>query len=152
RASVRRMSVRRLAPVLLAGFVLGCVSRTATVKVTIPPGSTLHEAADSLARAGIIHGAPLFRAYGAIRGGVGEIQPGTYALHPMATWETLLQDLRNGNGLIVTVTIPEGFTLTQIGHALETKLGVSDDSIQAAIRDTALRRELDVPTGTLEGY
>jgi UPF0755 protein len=50
------------------------------------------------------------------------------------------------------VTIPEGFSLAQITAAVASKLGQPLDSAQAAVRDTALLHQLDIPTPTLEGY
>jgi UPF0755 protein len=143
---------RTAALVVLSALTTACAPRSAVVKVTIPAGATFHVATDSLARAGVVHAAPLFRLYAALRGSERVVKAGTYALHRDASWEAVLDALRSGNGLIATVTIPEGFTLAQITHVLEIKLGVSADSVQAAAGDTALLRELDVPTATLEGY
>jgi len=50
------------------------------------------------------------------------------------------------------VTIPEGFSLSQIENAVNAKLGTSPDSFDAVVRDTALLHRLDVPTQTIEGY
>jgi UPF0755 protein len=51
-----------------------------------------------------------------------------------------------------TVTVPEGLALTAILPLLERQLELSRDSLGAAVRDSALRAELGVPTRTLEGY
>ncbi|HEX2780978.1 MAG TPA: endolytic transglycosylase MltG, partial [Gemmatimonadaceae bacterium] len=55
-------------------------------------------------------------------------------------------------GLIRTVTIPEGFAISDIAPLLARSLGVEEDSVLAAARDSTLRERLDVPTPTLEGY
>jgi UPF0755 protein len=77
---------------------------------------------------------------------------GTYMLARGASWNELLDDLRRGRGIVHTVTIPEGFDLAQIVPLLAEALDVSRDSLDMAVRDSSLRRSLDIPTPTLEGY
>ena len=64
----------------------------------------------------------------------------------------MLDALRRGKGLVHIVTIPEGFSTNQIAPLLVSKLGQPDDSVTAALSDTSLLHQLDVPTKTLEGY
>jgi UPF0755 protein len=64
----------------------------------------------------------------------------------------VLDALRRGKGLVHIVTIPEGFSISQIAPLLESKLTAPADSVSAAVSDTALLHQLDVPTKTLEGY
>ena len=68
------------------------------------------------------------------------------------SWGEVLDDLRGGKGLEHAITIPEGWSLLQIVPQLARVLEVPVDSVQAAVRDTALLHALDVPTPTLEGY
>jgi UPF0755 protein len=124
----------------------------APARVTIPPGASMRMAADSLAKAGVIHSARMFRVYAFIRGRDRDIKSGTYLLHRDASWNVVLDDLRAGKGLVHIVTIPEGYSLNQIEPLLASKLGVPLDSAQAVANDTALLHQLGVPTPTLEGY
>jgi len=109
-------------------------------------------AADSLAKAGVVRGGRLFRVYASLTRSDRDIRAGTYILHKNSSWGSVLEALRSGKGLVRIVTIPEGFSLNQIESVLAAKLGAPRDSIEAATRDSALRRQLDVPTPTLEGY
>jgi UPF0755 protein len=109
-------------------------------------------AADSLAKAGVVKFPSVFRAYAALRHHDRTIKAGTYALRKGAGWNYVLDALRNGKGLVHVVTIPEGFSLSQIGAVVTNKLAQPADSFQAAVRDTALLHRLDIPTPTLEGY
>ncbi|HVX40996.1 MAG TPA: endolytic transglycosylase MltG [Gemmatimonadaceae bacterium] len=122
------------------------------VRVTVPPRATLRVAADSLARAGVIRWPRMFRVYASLRHRDRAIKAGTYLLHRDAGYGFVLDALRGGKGLVHVVTIPEGFALSQIEPLLAARLGVPLDSLDAAVRDTALLRELDVPTPTVEGY
>jgi UPF0755 protein len=144
---VRGMSVA----VLVAGAACSG-NGGAPVRVTIPPGASMRVAADSLSKAGVIRSARLFRVYAAVRRSDREIKAGTYLLRRGAGWSTVLEDLRAGKGLVHVVTIPEGYSLSQIVPLVASKLGVPVDSVDAAVQDTALLRQLDVPTPTLEGY
>ena len=122
------------------------------VRVTVPPGVTMREAADSLAQRGVIRSATLFRAYAKFTGDDRSVQAGTYELRRGERWGAVLDALTSGRGLVRSLTIPEGFGLTWIVPALARTLDVPAESVWAAARDTALRHELDIPTPTLEGY
>lgn len=142
---------------LLAAAVLAaaaaCGSRGGPIqKVTIPKGVSFRVAAESLAAHGLIADARLFGIYSKIRGRDRTVRYGTYMLAKGTSWNELLEDLRRGKGIVHTVTIPEGYELSQIVPLLAQALDVSVDSLEVAVRDSTLRRQLDVPTPTLEGY
>lgn len=140
--------------VLVAAVVgLACGARVGRpVRVTIPPGSSLGTAADSLARAGVIASPRLFRLYAILRRDDRSIKAGTYMLRRNSGYGATLDAIRGGKGLVQTVTIPEGYSLSQIIPLFASKLGLSTDSLEAAVRDTALLHQLDLPTETIEGY
>ena len=94
----------------------------------------------------------LFRLYAKLTRRDRALKPGTYLLRPGTSWNALLDALTQGKGLVHTLTIPEGWALSQIVPALARSLGAPVESVQVAVADTALRHELDLPTPTLEGY
>ena len=146
---------RSLAGAVLAASMLACGDASGNgpaVRVTIPQHTTLRVAADSLARAGVIRYPSLFGIYASLRRSDRGVKAGTYLLHKNAGWAFVLDALRGGKGIVHVVTIPEGFSLSQIGPLLESRLGVPHDSVEAAVRDTALLHALNIPTPTLEGY
>jgi UPF0755 protein len=151
-------SVSRRSRVLLAAAavaLLGACGGGASgvpVRVTIPPGASLRTAADSLHRAGLVTFPRLFRLYAKAAGSDRNIKAGTYALRSGESWSRLVQALRDGEGLERRLTIPEGWSLLNLVPALATAIGAPADSVAAAVRDTALLHELDLPTPTLEGY
>ncbi|HEY7877433.1 MAG TPA: endolytic transglycosylase MltG [Gemmatimonadaceae bacterium] len=122
------------------------------VRVTIPPGASFRVATDSLSHAGLVSAPRLFRLYAQITGRDRDIKAGTYGLQRDMGWSTLVRALHEGQGLERRVTIPEGWSLREIEPALAKALGAPEDSVEAAMRDTSLLHELDVPTPTLEGY
>jgi UPF0755 protein len=157
--SVRRNArrpTRRLivgAAVVIAMMILSCRgSGTGEARVLVPRGATLRVAAESLAKAGVVQNATAFRLYGMLRGSDRSIRAGTYVFKRGISWGEVLDDLRGGKALEHSITIPEGWSLLQIVPQLARVLEVPVDSVQAAVRDTALLHRLDVPTPTLEGY
>jgi UPF0755 protein len=125
---------------------------TGEARVLVPRGATLRVAAESLAKNGVVQNATAFRVYAMIRGGDRSIRAGTYVFKRGLSWGEVLDDLRGGKGLQHSITIPEGWSLFQIVPQLARVLEAPVDSVQAAVRDTALLHALDIPTPTLEGY
>lgn len=136
-------------------IAIACASPTSAPKrVLIPPGTTFRAAADSLASAGVIGTPRLFGLYAKITGQDRAIKPGTYLLPAASSWGSTLEAMTHGRGLIHTITIPEGWEVWEIEPALSRSLGVSPDSVAAAVRDSALLAQVGAPPGapTLEGF
>jgi len=124
----------------------------AAAQVFVPVGATFRNAADSLAAAGLVRSARLFSIYATLRGRDRTIRAGRYRLEPGQSWDELISALHTGRGVMLSVTIPEGWRLRQIVPRLAQALELSRDSLNAAARDSATRARLGVPTETLEGY
>jgi UPF0755 protein len=153
RCSLQGRQILRGSALALVFAATACGSGSGpAVRVTIPSGANMRVASDSLAKAGVIHYSRLFRVYASLRHRDRQIRSGTYMLHRDAGWAFMLDALRAGKGLVHIVTIPEGFSLLQIEPLVASKLGQPMDSVEAAVRDTALLHRLDIPTPTLEGY
>lgn len=151
-----RSRLLHLAVVLTVLVLAACSPHGAAdgkpVRVVIAPGSSLRSAADSLAARRVIGDARLFAWYARLQGSDRSLKAGTYVLKRGTPWGELLDALARGKGLVASMTIPEGWSLNQIIPQLARVLQVPLDSVDAAVRDTALRRRLDVPTATVEGY
>lgn len=148
----------RSARVALAAFGLGLAlagcggSNTTDVRLVVPRGANLRTAADSLAKAHVIGNATVFRLYARFRGGGRPILAGTYVFKAGLSSREVLAMLQGGKSVEQRITIPEGWSLEQIVPQLARVLDAPVDSVQAAVRDTALLHALDIPTATLEGY
>jgi UPF0755 protein len=121
-------------------------------RVIIPRGASFGQAADSLAKTGLVGSPRIFRLYGRFTGGDRNIKPGTYLFKHGTPWKDIVNALNGGHGLVNTLTIPEGYTIAEITPRLARTLKVPAESVSAAVRDTALLARLDVPNPTLEGY
>lgn len=130
----------------------GDLTRGTEVRVFVRKGATFREAADSLGAYHVIRNPRLFSAYAHLRGDDRVLRWGTYVLRTSYSWEQALDLLRLAKGVVHTVTIPEGLTLSEIAVKIGEALDLPPDSIIAAARDTALLHRLHVPSSTLEGY
>jgi UPF0755 protein len=149
----RWFGARALGVALLLG-VAACQPAGPVVRVVIPQGTTFRAAADSLASAHVIRSARAFRIYAKLTHSDRAIKPGTYLLSQGAGWNATLDALLQGTGIVHTVTIPEGFDLAEIIPLLTRTLDVPNDSVVAAVRDSALLDSLAIPpdAATIEGY
>lgn len=145
--------IRTVAVFVALGVLAACgSSNEKNVRVVIPRGANLRVAAESLHTAHVVSNATAFRMYAMVKGGDRSIKAGTYVLKPSLSWGEVLDLLRGGKSVERRITIPEGWSLEQIVPQLARVLDAPVDSINAAVRDTALLHALDVPTPTLEGY
>ncbi len=150
---MRRLVV--LASLASLGVLAACgdAMDRAPRRIVIPPGASFRAATDSMAAGGVVRFPALFRLYARFLAKRDRaIRAGTYMLAPGASWNELIDDLVRGKGLVHTVTIREGLPLFESLPLLARELKVSADSLEEAVGDTSLRRRLDIPTPTVEGY
>lgn len=154
--TIRWMAIAAFAALAVAAWGIiglpGNLTRGAEVRVFVRRGAPFREAADSLAAGGVVRFPRLFAAYAHLRGHDTTLRWGTYILRTSYAWEQTLDLLRLAKGVVHTVTIPEGWTLSEISAAVADALDLPADSVAVAARDTALLHRLGNPTPTLEGY
>jgi UPF0755 protein len=134
------------------------VSRSAQpVRVAIKPGTGAEQIARQLEREGVIRNASLFLLYAYWKGDAGRFKPGIYRLSPDMSAAQIADLLQRGAGDPddITVTIPEGFTLSQIAQTLKER-GVLRDA-QAFVKmcrsaSAPLSAPFALPKSGLEGY
>lgn len=106
---------------LFSWFLLIPPSRTPSDKVvTIKRGMPFRSIAVMLEQEGIIRNKDLFIAAAALLGKTGGIKAGEYEFHPRMSLLKVLDLLSKGQVKQHLVTIPEGYTLSQIGQLLES--------------------------------
>lgn len=149
-------ATRRLRGVVALGALLvvacGGEGSGPPTRIVIPAGAGFRAIADTLERTEMISLPRVFSLYASLRGVDRQVKSGTYILRRGSSWNRILDALAAGRGMVRGVTIPEGWSISQIAPQLARVLELSVDSVEAAVRDTALLRELDVPTPTVEGY
>src|SRR5688572_79136 len=146
-STCRSRPVRSAMLLMVTLLLAACGSPTGpAIRVIIPKGASFSTATDSLKKAGIVGYPFFFKALARVKGADRNIKPGTYLLKRGTPWTEILSALHGGRGLVNTITIPEGFNLSQIAPLLARTLRVPLDSVTAAVRDTVLLRRLGIPT------
>ncbi|NME04253.1 endolytic transglycosylase MltG [Psychrobacillus sp. BL-248-WT-3] len=126
-----------LVVIAIAGFtgynyVKGALSpmdpdSTEKVTVEIPIGSGIDSISSTLEKNGIIKNAKIFKYYVKFNN-QSDFQAGTYDLSKDMTLDEIIESLKTGKIYrepLLTLTIPEGLTLEQIGDVVEKKTGNS---------------------------
>jgi UPF0755 protein len=144
--------VRHARLVVIGGLLALAGCGEGNARVTVPIGSTLRQAADSLESAGVIGSARVFSFYAKVLGRDRRIKAGTYILDRGASWKEIIASLEAGRGIVFAVTIPEGWEVRTIVPAVAKVMKLPEPALDSATRDTGLVRRLGIPTGTLEGY
>lgn len=123
----------------------------APVEVTIPLGSSAPKIAAILEREGVIASTQTFRLYLRLHGGAG-FKAGTYTLHRHQAFEGIVARLRKGPDVVYDrLTIPEGFTLSQIAERVGKLEGRSADAFLAAAGSGEIKSEIAPNQTNLEG-
>ena len=120
--------------------------------VSIRKGASMTVAARELARSGVVRSELAFVVYAKLTRRAKRLKPGDYAFRGGEAMPTVLTHLVNGDFMVVTVTIPEGMTVHQIGERLEGVGLVCEHDFDDAARNGPLARALGLgPLGT-EGF
>ena len=115
-------------------------------------GATLKKVGDALERKGIITNKRLFLIWAEFKGYGTQIKAGEYRLNPHMSPLEIMNILRKGTIITHPVTIPEGFTITQIGELLEEKGLVDKDKFLSLTADPEIAGRYGIPGPGLEGY
>ena len=94
-----------------------------TILVDIRSGSTTSQIAETLEEKGVISSASKFVLKSRMDGNDGKYIAGVYELSPSMTPEAIMAKIISGEQEQTRLTIPEGYTLTQVADAAE-KAGV----------------------------
>lgn len=89
--------------------------------IQIPPGSSTKQIAEVLYEHGLIKKDFIFILYARITGYDTQFQAGTYLLQDSMSLPEIVEKLSRGEVQVVSVTIPEGYTVEQIAEVLSAK-------------------------------
>jgi UPF0755 protein len=118
----------------------------------VDKGDGAQTVAAALARKGFIRSALAFRLLARAEGFGSSLKVGTYRISPGMGSREILDELVSGRQALSRVTIPEGFTLSQIGGLLERIGLVPKASFIQAATSSSLLAELGIPAISAEGY
>lgn len=148
--------------VLLLALVLGAAGasylwlhkpldlRTATVDVSIEPGMSAREVANTVTQAGASVNPVLLHVWFRLSGQSRQIRAGSYELDRTATPVNLLQKLVRGEEALRSVTLVEGWTFRQVREALRKADHLKPESQALSAAD--IMRQLGQPGVPAEGH
>ena len=147
------VAILALAAVGAAYFFIppGPALETARI-VTIKRGERLKAIATSLERAEVVRNELALRIYARLSGAASRLQPGDYRFAGGETMAAVLGHLVRGESIVITVTIPEGSSVRQIGRRLEMARLICDWKFVAAARNSRLPKALGLTPLGVEGY
>ena len=146
---------RTLLPLIFL-FVVGCGPPpdpdAPPIEITVPSGAHFGEVVDTLRSRGLVGKPRIFKGYARLKGADTRIRSGAYAFRQGTSWSDLLYALTTGTVLTETMTIPEGFRLTQIAPRVGEITGVDPDTVLAILLTDSADHRWGVPGPGLEGY
>jgi UPF0755 protein len=120
--------------------------------VEIKRGDRLKMIAGNLERAEVVRSGLAMRIYARLSGTANHLQPGDYKFSGGETIAAVLGHVVRGESIFITVTIPEGSSVRQIGQRLEMARLVCDWQFTQAARHSALPKALGLAPLGVEGY
>jgi len=113
---------------------------------------TLKQVAHELSRQGLIRSSRAFQAIAYIQDKQKQVMVGEFSLSPSMLPSEIIRRITSGKTVLYSVTIPEGYRITEIAALLHS-VGLADfESFIRQTRDESLIRSLGIPTDSLEGY
>jgi UPF0755 protein len=132
---------------------LACGSNKAPQRVTLPPGATFSAVTDSLHAHGVISSPVWFKFLARVRRLDRSVRAGIYEFSSGVSPWAVLDILAEGKAVALRFTVPEGLTILEVAHLASERLGMPEDSVLAAARDTAATNAvLGFPVRSFEGF
>lgn len=120
--------------------------------VIIPEGATFQQAAALLEREQLIRSRVAFLLRGKAQEADRKIHPGEYELTAAMTPAEILSKLVLGRVVLHPVTIPEGYTFTQIADVLAEHRIADHAEFMRLATDRSFLKTLGISADTVEGY
>ncbi len=132
---------------------------TTEVKVEIPEGSSLDSISKLLKEQDVISSRFFFKTYTKFANAQSSLQAGVFVLKPKMSFRTIISALTNAQAQEIQITIPEGYTIQQIGQEVVknfSQITSADwDSVTNSPSDFTEQQDIlsGIPSGKgLEGY
>lgn len=122
------------------------------VSVEITPGMTLNKISTLLEERDLIGNSLVFQLLAYLQEKQGQIQIGEYELSSSMTPMDILGVVTSGKTILHTITIPEGYRITEIAALLETKGLVNAEKFIQETKNEELIQYAGISGNSLEGY
>lgn len=128
------------------------IALSAPSEIVVSSGDRTHEIAAKLDSAGLIRSPMAFRWLARWQKIDRHLRPGKYRFEGYVCLSDVLETLHDGRAVTVSVTIPEGWTISWMAPYLAAQLGFSADSFLTLAHDSALIATWAPGAARLEGY
>ena len=98
-------------------------------EITIVPGSNAKSVSNLLKEKGILKNSQLFYLYLRANKLTSKIHTGSFTIEPHSKFKDIADIITGKKLQLISITIPEGFTINEIINALETKSIISNSSL-----------------------
>jgi len=146
------LGLAALALALLFGWWLFGARSIAPAMVVVEPKDPFYKIVVNLKNQKIIGSPWLFSKVAILTGVDRQVIPGRYDFTSPLSNYAVLRKLWMGDIAIITVTIPEGYTLRKIGNLLGQKCGADRAAFDSLVHDSLFLARLGVTAGYAEGY
>ncbi len=119
---------------------------------TVRKGSSASAIAIELEEAGLIKSSLAFKVLARLNGRGSSLQAGSYRVEGGMGAKEILDMLVSGRQAMTRVTVPEGFTMSQVASLVQASGVASSEDFLEAARSRTLLAELGIPGDTAEGY
>ena len=123
-----------------------------SVSLEITPGMTLNKISTLLEDRELVGNSLSFQLLAYLQEKQGQIQVGEYELSPSMTPIDILEVVTSGKTILHSVTIPEGYRITEIAALLEKKGLVEADKFILETQEKELIDSLGIVGDSVEGY
>ena len=118
----------------------------------IPSGSSLHKVSKILKKNRIIKNETFFILAVKLMGYEKKLQAGKFNIQKKTNNFQLIKKLVYGNESLISVTVLEGWSLTQISKEIENKIGIKHMDFLEVSRHPQLLKKLGIVATSIEGY
>ncbi len=122
------------------------------VVVTINSGENVKKISERLKKKDLIRSAGALILYSKLRGTGGSFKAGSYRIEHGEKMTVIHDILIQGHQQLYRVTIPEGWTIKQIGVLLEQEGITKADLFQKACQSSVILKKYAIPANTVEGF
>ena len=150
--------------IILAGFVSGLFFyhyylphpsadfEGQTRYLLVRAGDNIEKIADNLEEMGAISSKSIFVFFSRLLNKDRLMKAGRYAIKPNSSLAYIVGRITRGESTPFDITIPEGYTISQIANLLESSVEADMTEFRAAVTDPKLIDSLGIRAKNLEGY
>jgi UPF0755 protein len=115
-------------------------------------GDNIATIADTLRQMGALSSSANFEFYSKLFNKAHLLKVGRYPIKPKSSLAYIIGKITRGESTPFDITIPEGYTVSQIANALESTVEIDITEFRQAITDRGLIDSLGIKAESLEGY